>query len=87
METDTRVVSSKVRCDAANAVMTHLKPPENTKIEINMGVKEDSKLQEIKQYMVELAALQHRNIELGITSTKEVAHSTISVIEGEYTNV
>ena len=84
METDIKVVSSKVRCDAANAVMTHLKPPEDTKIEISVGVKEDSKLQEIKQYMLELAALQHRNIELGITSAKEVAHSTISIIEGEF---
>lgn len=87
LETDTKVVSSKVRCDAANAVMTHLKPPEDTKIEINVGLKEDSKLQEIKQYMLELAALQHRNIELGITSTKEVAHSTLSVIEGDFTDV
>jgi len=79
--------SEKVRCDSAKNVMDALKPPEDTKIEINVGLKEDSKLQEIKQYMLELAALQHRNIELGITSAKEVAHSTLTVIEGEFTDI
>jgi len=79
--------SEKVRSDSAHAVMNHLKPPEDHKIEINVGLKEDSKLQEIKQYMLELAAIQHRNIELGITSAKEVAHSTLSIIEGEFTDV
>jgi hypothetical protein len=75
-------VSPKVRSDAANSVLTHLKPPEVTKIELD--VKDDnSMLAGLRQTMVELAAIQHKNIELGISSAKEVAHSSL-VIEGDF---
>ena len=77
-------VSPKVRSDAANSVLTHLKPPEVTKIELD--VKDDnSMLAGLRQTMVELAAMQHKNIELGISSAKDVAHSSL-VIEGEFTS-
>ena len=77
-------VSPKVRSDAANSVLTHLKPPETTKIELD--VKDDSSmLAGLKQTMIELAAIQHKNIELGISSAKDVAQSNL-VIEGEFTN-
>ena len=74
-------VSPKVRSDAANSVLTHLKPPETTKIELD--VKDDnSMLAGLRQTMLELAAMQHKNIELGISSAKDVAHSNL-IIEGE----
>lgn len=74
-------VSPKVRSDAANSVLTHLKPPEDTKIELS--VKDDnSMLAGLRQTMLELAAMQHKNIELGISSAKDVAHSNL-IIEGE----
>jgi hypothetical protein len=77
-------VSPKVRSDAANSVLTHLKPPEVTKIELD--VKDDSSmLVGLRQTMLELAAMQHKNIELGISSAKEIAQSNL-VIEGEFTN-
>ena len=77
-------VSHKVRSDAANSVLTHLKPPEVTKIELD--VKDDnSMLAGLRQTMLELAAMQHKNIELGISSAKDVAHSSL-VIEGEFTS-
>lgn len=77
-------VSPKVRSDAANSVLTHLKPPEVTKIELD--VKDDtSMLAGLRQTMVELAAMQHKNIELGISSAKDIAHSSL-VIEGEFTS-
>ena len=78
-------VSPKVRSDAANSVLTHLKPPEVTKIELD--VKDDnSMLAGLRQTMLELAAMQHKNIELGISSAKDVAHSNL-IIEGEYSYV
>lgn len=55
-------VSPKVRSDAANSVLTHLKPPEATKIELDLGFKEDSMLAGLRQSMLELAAMQHKNI-------------------------
>jgi len=77
-------VSPKVRSDAANSVLTHLKPPEVTKIELD--VKDDtSMLAGLRQTMIELAAMQHKNIELGISSAKDIAHSSL-VIEGEFTS-
>jgi hypothetical protein len=64
-----------------NSVLTHLKPPEVTKIELD--VKDDnSMLAGLRQTMLELAAMQHKNIELGISSAKDVAHSNL-IIEGE----
>lgn len=76
-------VSPKVRSDAANSVLTHLKPPEITKIELDVKDNNNSMLADLRQTMLELAALQHKNIELGISSVKEVAHSNL-IIEGEY---
>ena len=77
-------VSPKVRSDAANSVLTHLKPPETTKIELD--VKDDSSmLAGLRQTMLELAAMQHKNIELGISSAKDIAQSSL-VIEGEFTS-
>jgi len=85
METDpSKKVSPKVRCDAANAVMTHLKPPENVKLEVNVK-DNDGMLAGLRQTMLELAAMQHKNIELGISSAKDIAHSSL-VIEGEFTS-
>lgn len=78
-------VSPKVRSDAANSVLTHLKPPEVTKIELD--VKDDkSMLAGMRQTMLELAAMQHKNIKLGISSAEEIAHSKINIIEGEFTS-
>lgn len=76
--------SEKVRSDAAKYIMDALKPPEAVKIELD--VKDDSSmLAGLRQTMVELAAMQHKNIELGISSAKDVAHSSL-VIEGEFTS-
>jgi hypothetical protein len=76
--------SEKVRSDAAKSIMEALKPPEVVKMELD--VKDDnSMLAELRQTMVELAAMQHKNIELGISSAKDVAHSSL-VIEGEFTS-
>ena len=76
--------SELVRSQAARSVMEALKPPEVTKIELD--VKDDnSMLAGLRQTMVELAAMQHKNIELGFSSAKDVAHSSL-VIEGEFTS-
>jgi len=78
-------VSPKVRSDAANSVLTHLKPPENTKIEIDIGLKKDSAIEAMRQSLAELSAMQLKNIQLGVSSVKEVAQSNL-IIEGEFTD-
>jgi hypothetical protein len=80
-------VSPKVRTDAANSLLTHLKAPEVTKIELDIGVKENSAIDELRAATLALAAQQRANIVNGAVSVKSVAHSRIiprgDVIEGE----
>ena len=73
--------SEKVRSDAANSLLTHLKPPETTKIELDVGIKNDSLIDDLRKTTMELAAQQKQLIEKGILNTKEIAESKI--IEGE----
>lgn len=75
-------VSPKVRSDAANSLLTHLKRPETQKIELDVGVKDNSMMRELKEITVGLAAQQQKMIQQGAYSPKEIAHQEI-VIEGE----
>lgn len=75
----------KVRCDAANSLLIHLKPPETTKIELDIGVKEDGIISSLKEKMVELAAMQAKHIELGLSSANDIARSNL-IIDGEYSH-
>ena len=77
--------SEKVRSDAANSLLIHLKPPETTKIELDIGVKEDGIISSLKEKMIELAAMQKKHIELGISSANDIASSNL-VIDGEYSH-
>ena len=75
--------SEKVRSDAANSILTHLKRPETTKIELDIGIKEDSAIRELKATTLELVAQQREMIKAGANSVEEIAHSKLKVIEGE----
>lgn len=73
--------SEKVQSDSANNLMNQLKAPEVTKLELDLNVKEDKSIQELKQATVLLAAQQRDIIRAGGMSVQEVAHSDL-VIEG-----
>ena len=73
--------SEKVRSDAANSLLTHLKRPETTKIELDIGLKEDKTINDLRMATMALAASQRDMIKSGMMNAKEVAHSQI--IEGE----
>ena len=77
--------SEKVRSDAANSLLTHLKQPETQKVELNIGMKEDNSISELRKATQELVAQQRRALESGSMNAQEVAHSR--VIEGESTRV
>lgn len=74
--------SEKVRCDAANSLLTHLKMPETQKVELEIGVKEDSAIAALRATTMELARQQRLMLEAGTMNAQEVAHSRL-VIEGE----
>ena len=74
--------SEKVRCDAANSLLTQLKAPEVKKVELDIGVKEDGSIAALRATTLELARQQRLMVESGAMNAQEVAHSKL-VIEGE----
>lgn len=74
--------SEKVRSDAANSILTHLKMPEVQKIELDIGVKQDSSIDALRASTLELVAMQRQMIKAGAMSAGEMAGSKL-VIEGE----
>jgi hypothetical protein len=72
--------SEKVRTDAANSLLNHLKKPESNKIELDIGFKEDKSIQELREATMALAEQQRQMIQAG-ASVKVVAESKI--IEAE----
>lgn len=73
--------SEKVRQEAANSVLTHLKRPESQKFEIEVSHKDSSAIDQLKEETRRLAAQQKAWIESGQATAQDVAHSRI--IKGE----
>lgn len=69
--------SEKVRSDAANSLLTHLKPPEVTKVELDIGLKKDSAMEDLKHTLTELALKQQQFIGAGVTQVKELAQQKL----------
>jgi len=69
-------VSEKVRCDAANSLLTHLKPPEEgLKLDLRAG--DNDQLTELKEITRQLALTQRNMLESGLSSAQEIAESKI----------
>ncbi len=69
--------SEKVRSDAANSILTHLKVPETVQVDLNIGIKEDDSIKELRQTTLELVAQQRLAIQAGVNTVREIAHSKI----------
>lgn len=69
--------SEKVRSDAANSLLTHLKMPETQKVELDVKVKEDSSIAQLRASTLELARAQRLMLEAGAMNAQEVAHSRL----------
>lgn len=65
--------SAKVRSDAADSLMNHLKKPETQQVDLNIGVTESDGMSELKDTLAQLAEQQRSLIESGVT-TKKIAH-------------
>lgn len=75
--------SEKVRSDAAHHIMEALKMPESLKVELDLGVKEDSAIAQLKETMVALAAQQALLIRAGSMNAQDVAHSRLVIDMGD----
>ena len=82
----TTATSEKVRTDAANSLLNHLKRPETKKIELNLGLKEDDSIKALRETTVALAKQQEEALRAGIMNAKDVAHSNIVSVDGEVVN-
>jgi hypothetical protein len=77
-------VSPKVRSDAANSLMTHLKAPEDSKkVELEIGLKDTGELTELKDIMNKMAQLQHNQITGGFANPKDIAYQNILTINND----
>lgn len=72
-------VSPKVRSDAANSLMTHLKAPETKKIELDIGLKPDNTIDDLRRATQELREAQKEAMLTGKVSAKDIAHSGITI--------
>ena len=73
--------SEKVRCDAANSLLTHLKPPEAAKVELEIGVKEDDSIKQLREATLELVRKQRAMIAAGQASVKSIAEADLVKLE------
>lgn len=68
---------SKDRIAAARAILEVVKPPENVKIELDIGVTQKDTIEDLRRVTRELAETQLKMIESGNASARCIAHSTI----------
>jgi hypothetical protein len=81
--------SEKVRSDAANSLLSHLKMPETQKVELDVKVKEDSSIGQLRQATLELARAQRLALEAGAMNAQQVAHSKVvhDVVDADFVEV
>jgi hypothetical protein len=69
--------SEKVRTDAANSLLTHLKKPEAQKNSISLDIVENSGMTELKSLLTQVAQQQQKAIQAGEMKTIDVAATKI----------
>lgn len=76
-------VNSRDRTAAANSLLQHLKAPDSTKIELDVSVKTDNVISDLRKTTLDLVAQQKKMLEAGVVDAKEIAESNLSIIESE----
>lgn len=75
--------SEKVRCDAANSLLTQLKPPEVKKLEVEIGTKDDGSIDALRKATQELTEMQRNLITSGSATARTIADSRIIDVNPE----
>ena len=75
----TTAASEKVRTDAAHSLLTHLKPPEAAKLELDLTVKEDSAIAALREASYKLAQAQRDAVQAGSQSARQLAEQKLVV--------
>jgi hypothetical protein len=74
-------VSDKVRVEAANSLLTHLKKPETNKAELKIDIGMNDGMKALEQRLAEMAEVQMKVIEGEAMSVQEVAALPMNVKE------
>jgi hypothetical protein len=74
--------SEKVRMEAADSLMTHLKRPEVKGLEVKISTEDNSGMNELKNTLADLAKKQKEMI-MGGSSARDIAHSKLIDITPE----
>lgn len=74
--------SEKVRCDAANSLLTHLKAPETHKLELAVTHGVDSGLEALRQSTAALVAQQQQMLKEGTITAAQLANQNL-IIDGD----
>lgn len=69
--------SEKVRSDAANSILTHLKRPEVQKVELDLGLKQDKTLDTLRATTLELVEAQKKLMKTGVVSAADIARAKL----------
>jgi len=73
--------SELVRSNAANSLMVQLKPPETTKIQLDLGAKADIAIDALRETTMKLVEQQRKALENKTVTVEQVAHSPIMDVE------
>jgi len=73
--------SETVRSNAADSILTHLKPPEKQEIELNIGLKENDAVAQLRKITQDLSEQQRIAIQSGASTSKDIAESRIIDVE------
>lgn len=85
LELMTSANSEKVRTDAANSLLTHLKPPETKKVELDVSVKNQGGIADLMATMEQMAKQQLTLIQAG-ANAREIGRTPL-LIEAEVIEV
>lgn len=77
--------SETVRQNAADSLLTHLKMPETVKMKLDVEVKEDESIRDLRNAVTDLVSAQKRAIESGSNTAEQIAESKL--INAEYERV
>jgi hypothetical protein len=80
---------SRDRINAADKLLQHVKPPENIQIEMDIGVKENSAVQQLNDQLAELAKSQKTHLESGSATLEDFGSMKVrddSIIDAEIEN-
>lgn len=76
-------VSDKVRVEAANSILTHLKKPETNKAELKIKIGMNDGMAALEKRLAEMAEVQQRTIEGRMMTAQEVAALPLNIPDAQ----